>query len=177
MALLRSHGITRDPKLMGKASDGPWYYKQVDLGFNYRMSDVHAVLGVSQMNRLDEYVTRRHEIANRYDKLLAGLPLRSQVRAEYSALHLYVIRLNNLGRLAIAQGCFLLLCASAASVSIYITFLCTHSPTTWRWVLRKEISLRLKAITVRRSACPCILASPKRTCLKVAGSLTKVIKG
>ena len=46
MALLRSHGITRDPKLMGKASDGPWYYEQVDLGFNYRMSDVHAVLGV-----------------------------------------------------------------------------------------------------------------------------------
>ncbi len=94
MALLRSHGITRDPKLMSKASDGPWYYEQVDLGFNYRMTELHAVLGVSQMNRLDEYVARRHEIANRYDELLAGLPLRTQVRADYSALHLYVIRLN-----------------------------------------------------------------------------------
>ena len=94
MALLRSHGITRDPKSMSKASDGPWYYEQVDLGFNYRMTELHAVLGVSQMNRLDEYVARRHKIANRYDELLAGLPLRTQVRADYSALHLYVIRLN-----------------------------------------------------------------------------------
>lgn len=94
MTLLRSHGITRDPMLMSKASDGPWYYEQVGLGFNYRMTDLHAALGVSQMNRLDEYVARRHEIANCFDELLAGLPLRSQVRADYSALHLYVIRLN-----------------------------------------------------------------------------------
>lgn len=94
MALLRSHGITRDPKLMSKAPDGPWYYEQVDLGFNYRMTELHAVLGVSQMDRLDEYVSRRHEIATRYDELLAGLPLRTQQRADYSALHLYVIRLN-----------------------------------------------------------------------------------
>ncbi len=94
MALLRSHGITRDPKLMSQAPDGPWYYEQVDLGFNYRMTELHAVLGVSQMDRLDEYVSRRHEIATRYDELLAGLPLRTQQRADYSALHLYVIRLN-----------------------------------------------------------------------------------
>ena len=94
MALLRSHGITRDPKLMSKASEGPWYYEQVDLGFNYRMTDLHAVLGVNQMSRLDEYVARRNEIANRYTELLAGLPLRTQVRADYSALHLCVIRLN-----------------------------------------------------------------------------------
>ncbi|MBC2770572.1 UDP-4-amino-4,6-dideoxy-N-acetyl-beta-L-altrosamine transaminase [Pusillimonas minor] len=94
MALLRSHGITRDPRLMSKAPDGPWYYEQVGLGFNYRMTELHAVLGVSQMDRLDEYVSRRHEIATRYDELLAGLPLRIQQRADYSALHLYVIRLN-----------------------------------------------------------------------------------
>ena len=94
MALLRSHGITRDPKLMSKTSDGPWYYEQIGLGFNYRMAELHAALGVSQMDRLDEYVARRHEIANRYDELLAGLPVRTQVRADYSALHLYVIRLN-----------------------------------------------------------------------------------
>ena len=94
MALLRSHGITRDPKLMSKTSDGPWYYEQIGLGFNYRMTELHAALGVSQMDRLDEYVARRHEIANRYDELLATLPLRSQARADYSALHLYVIRLK-----------------------------------------------------------------------------------
>ena len=93
MALLRSHGITRDPKLMSKTS-GPWHYEQIDLGFNYRMTDLHAALGVSQMDRLDKYVARRHEIANRYDELLAGLPLRSQERVDYSALHLYVIRLK-----------------------------------------------------------------------------------
>lgn len=94
MALLRSHGITRDPKLMTKVPDGPWYYEQVDIGFNYRMSDLHAALGVTQMNRLDEYVARRNEIAARYDELLAGLPLRTQQRADCSALHLYVIRLR-----------------------------------------------------------------------------------
>jgi UDP-4-amino-4,6-dideoxy-N-acetyl-beta-L-altrosamine transaminase len=94
MALLRSHGITRDPMRMSKVPDGPWYYEQVDLGFNYRMADLNAALGVSQMDRLDEYVERRHEIATRYDELLAGLPLRTQVRADYSALHLYVVRLN-----------------------------------------------------------------------------------
>lgn len=93
MALLRSHGITRDPKLMSKTS-GPWYYEQIDLGFNYRMAELHAALGVSQMDRLDEYVARRNEIANRYDELLAGQPLLSQVRVDYSALHLYVIRLK-----------------------------------------------------------------------------------
>lgn len=94
MTLLRSHGITRDPRLMSRAPDGPWYYEQVDLGFNYRMTELQAVLGVSQMDRLDEYVARRHEIAIRYDELLAGLPMRTQVRTNYSALHLYVIRLN-----------------------------------------------------------------------------------
>jgi UDP-4-amino-4,6-dideoxy-N-acetyl-beta-L-altrosamine transaminase len=94
MTLLRSHGITRDPMRMSKVPDGPWYYEQVDLGFNYRMADLNAALGVSQMDRLDEYVARRHEIATRYDELLAGLPLRTQVRADYSALHLYVVRLN-----------------------------------------------------------------------------------
>jgi dTDP-4-amino-4,6-dideoxygalactose transaminase len=94
MTLLRSHGITRDPKLMSKTPDGPWYYEQIDLGFNYRMTELHAVLGVSQMDRLDQYILRRHEVATRYDGLLAGLPLRTQERAGYSALHLYVIRLN-----------------------------------------------------------------------------------
>lgn len=94
MNLLRSHGITRDPKLMTKVPDGPWYYEQVDLGFNYRMTELQAALGISQMDRLDEYVARRHQIAKCYDEQLADLPLRSQVRANYAALHLYVIRLN-----------------------------------------------------------------------------------
>lgn len=96
MALLRNHGITLDPARMTKASDGPWYYQQIDLGFNYRMTDLQAALGVSQMERLDDYVARRHTIAQRYDALLGGLPVTTprQYPDAYSALHLYVIRLQ-----------------------------------------------------------------------------------
>jgi UDP-4-amino-4,6-dideoxy-N-acetyl-beta-L-altrosamine transaminase len=94
MALLRSHGITRDPTQMTKATDGPWYYEQIDLGFNYRMTELQAALGLSQMGRLDAYVERRQSIAARYDTLLAALPLRMQRRSGHSALHLYVVRLK-----------------------------------------------------------------------------------
>ena len=96
MNLLRSHGITRDPHLMTHKPDGPWYYQQVDLGFNYRMTELQAALGISQMDRLDAFVTRRHELARRYDKLLVGLPVTTpwQHPDGYSGLHLYVIRLQ-----------------------------------------------------------------------------------
>lgn len=95
MSLLRSHGITRDPASMTQAPDGPWYYQQVALGFNYRMTDIQAALGLSQMARLDAFVARRHEIADRYDRLLAHLPVQRPLRApgSRSALHLYVIRI------------------------------------------------------------------------------------
>jgi len=96
MALLRSHGITRDPARMTHESDGPWYYQQIDLGFNYRMTDMQAALGVSQMTRLDDYVARRHALARRYDALLADLPVVTpwQHPDGYSGLHLYVVRLR-----------------------------------------------------------------------------------
>lgn len=96
MELLRSHGVTRDPSLMTHDPDGPWYYQQVDLGFNYRMTELQAALGVSQLERLDGYVARRHEIARLYDDSLAGLPVVTpwQHPDGYSGLHLYVIRLR-----------------------------------------------------------------------------------
>ena len=96
MALLRSHGITRDAAQMTHAPDGPWYYQQIDLGFNYRMTELQAALGVSQMARLDDYVARRHALAARYDALLADLPVTRpwQHLDSYSGLHLYVIRLQ-----------------------------------------------------------------------------------
>lgn len=96
MALLRSHGITRDPSLMTHEADGPWYYQQIELGFNYRMTELQAALGVSQMQRLDEYVSRRHQLARRYDEKLAELPLLTpwQHADGYSGLHLYVIRVQ-----------------------------------------------------------------------------------
>jgi UDP-4-amino-4,6-dideoxy-N-acetyl-beta-L-altrosamine transaminase len=96
MERLRSHGITREPALLTREPDGPWYYEQLELGFNYRLTDIHAALGLSQMSRLEEFVRRRNEIAARYDEALAGLPLRPLGRQEgvYSAYHLYVIRLD-----------------------------------------------------------------------------------
>ena len=96
MALLRSHGITRDPAQMTRAPDGPWYYQQIDLGFNYRMTELQAALGLSQMARLDAYVARRHDLARRYEQLLADLPVTTpwQHPDSYSGLHLYPIRLK-----------------------------------------------------------------------------------
>ena len=96
MALLRSHGITRDPELMNGASHGGWYYQQVDLGFNYRMTELQAALGVTQMQRLDEFVAARHVLSERYNQLLSELPLvlPYQLESTYSGLHLFVIRLK-----------------------------------------------------------------------------------
>jgi UDP-4-amino-4,6-dideoxy-N-acetyl-beta-L-altrosamine transaminase len=93
---LRSHGMTRDPQQMTESSHGPWYYQQVELGFNYRITDLQAALGLSQLNKLDGFIERRRELAARYDRLLAYLPLTlpsAQPDAE-SAWHLYVVRLQ-----------------------------------------------------------------------------------
>ncbi|MFG6535312.1 UDP-4-amino-4,6-dideoxy-N-acetyl-beta-L-altrosamine transaminase [Sulfitobacter sp. 1A16787] len=96
MELLRSHGITRDAAEMTHAPHGPWYYQQTMLGFNYRMTDIQAALGASQLMRLDQYVARRHEIAARYNVALAGLSLTLpwQHTESYSAYHLYIVRLQ-----------------------------------------------------------------------------------
>jgi len=100
MERARSHGMTRDPALMDGESEGPWYYQQVELGYNYRLTDIQAVLGLSQLERLDEFVRVRHEIAARYRELLAGLPLvlPYQLPEAHSALHLYPVRLNDASR-------------------------------------------------------------------------------
>ena len=75
LCLYRSHGITRDDELMTHEADGPWYYQQVDLGYNYRMTELQAALGYSQMDRLDEFVARRRQLVARYDALLKDLPV------------------------------------------------------------------------------------------------------
>jgi UDP-4-amino-4,6-dideoxy-N-acetyl-beta-L-altrosamine transaminase len=93
---LRTHGITRNADLMDNLSHGSWYYQQIELGYHYRMTDIQAALGVSQMTRLDEFVKRRHDLVQRYNRLLQDLPLTLpwQHLDTYPSWHLYVIRLN-----------------------------------------------------------------------------------
>ena len=93
---LRSHGISRDPVLMSEPSHGPWYYQQLELGFNYRITDIQAALGLSQLSKLDGFLQRRRQLAARYDLLLQELPLclpGRQAGVE-SAWQLYVVRLQ-----------------------------------------------------------------------------------
>ncbi|MDQ3000965.1 MAG: UDP-4-amino-4,6-dideoxy-N-acetyl-beta-L-altrosamine transaminase, partial [Fibrobacterota bacterium] len=96
LSRLRTHGITRDPAFMEGESEGPWYYQQVDLGYNYRITDIQAALGESQIKRLDAFVATRNRLADRYDRLLSGLPLRVPGRRadSYSSFHLYVVRVD-----------------------------------------------------------------------------------
>lgn len=96
LVLYRSHGITRDASKMTKESDGPWYYQQIELGYNYRMTDIQAALGYSQMERLDTFVARRRQLAQRYDELLADLPIQipKQSADTNSSWHIYVARLD-----------------------------------------------------------------------------------
>ncbi len=94
MTRLRSHGITRDPSQMVSESDGGWYYQQIELGFNYRITDLQAALGSSQLRRIDAFAKRRYQLAARYDSLLADLPELTKPSLglpKESAWHLYVV--------------------------------------------------------------------------------------
>ena len=123
---LRSHGMTRDPQQMSEPSHGPWYYQQVELGFNYRITDLQAALGLSQLGKLDEFVARRRELAARYARLLACLPVTlpsAQSEAE-SAWHLYVVRLQseriNLSHRQVFEG------LRAAGVGVNLHYIPVH---------------------------------------------------
>ena len=96
LLLYRSHCITRNPDLMTHDSDGSWYYQQIDLGFNYRMTDIQAALGFSQMQRLDKFVERRRELAARYDEKLKNLPLKTPcvLPDTNPSWHLYIVRVD-----------------------------------------------------------------------------------
>jgi len=97
MRLLSSHGITRNLEDMEvKKIPGYWYYEQLDLGFNYRMTDIQAALGISQMQRLDHFIAMRHQVADYYKSSIENLPLVSQsVNSDiFSSFHLYIVRLD-----------------------------------------------------------------------------------
>ena len=97
MVLFRSHGVTRETSLMREPMDGPWAYQMVDLGLNYRLTDIQATLGLAQMRRLDLFVQRRNALAARYDELLTKLPitLPTAIHDGVSSWHLYVIQTKN----------------------------------------------------------------------------------
>jgi dTDP-4-amino-4,6-dideoxygalactose transaminase len=96
MRLLRSHGVTRDPAQLQDGKQGAWYYEQLCLGFNYRMTELQGALGRSQLGNLAKWIRRRHELADLYDEQLAAQPLILPQRPanSVSALHLYVVQLD-----------------------------------------------------------------------------------
>ena len=97
LCLFRSHGITRHENEMTKESDGPWYYQQIELGYNYRMTDISASLGLSQLDNLDEFIIKRHAIARKYDLAFRDKPIIApfQHKENYSSYHLYIVRVKN----------------------------------------------------------------------------------
>ncbi|MCQ8180222.1 UDP-4-amino-4,6-dideoxy-N-acetyl-beta-L-altrosamine transaminase [Methylomonas sp. SURF-1] len=132
LALLRSHGITRDPAQMTHQADGPWYYQQIALGYNYRMTDIQAALGLSQLSRLDEFVANRQRLAARYDSLLSALPVEIpwQHPDNYSALHLYPIRIpegvSSYSRLSVFEG------LRAAGIGVNVHYIPVHLQPYYR---------------------------------------------
>jgi UDP-4-amino-4,6-dideoxy-N-acetyl-beta-L-altrosamine transaminase len=127
MQLGRSHGVTRDPAQMQDGADqGVWYYEQIDLGYNYRMTDIQAALGLSQLDRLDDFIARRHDLARRYDRLLAGLDVVRPVQSPdgHSALHLYPVQVNDRARIFAALR--------ASGIGVNVHYIPVHTHPFWR---------------------------------------------
>jgi len=124
MRRLRSHGVTRDPDLMEDMAQEPWSYAQIELGFNYRMTDIQAALGLSQLSRLDKMLERRRGLAARYDRLLADIPVTRpwQDPLTTSSWHLYVIGLpTDLDRRAVFEA------MHAQGVGVQVHYIPVHT--------------------------------------------------
>jgi UDP-4-amino-4,6-dideoxy-N-acetyl-beta-L-altrosamine transaminase len=132
MRLLRTHGITHEPDRMEGYDQGSWYYEQLDLGFNYRMTDVQAALGLSQHNRLDEFVARRRKIARTYDERLAELPLILPLRDcdTESAFHLYVVQIDSDSTLIARRTVFERL--RKAGIGVNVHYIPVHTQPYYR---------------------------------------------
>lgn len=122
LARFRSHGITSDRELFRQRPDNQiWNYQQIDLGFNFRMTDIHAALGLSQMHRLNEFISRRHEIAERYHVELGSLPITTphQAPGTGSSYHLYPIRINEAKSGKTQQQLYQVFQAAGVNVNIH----------------------------------------------------------
>lgn len=128
LALLRTHGITRDERHMAAASEGPWYYEQVELGFNYRLTDLQAALGESQMRRLPEFLDRRRQLVRRYRELLADFPLTLPDAAADadSAWHLFVVRVAAAQRRRVFES------MRAAGIGVNVHYIPVHLQPDYR---------------------------------------------
>ncbi|MDB4052622.1 UDP-4-amino-4,6-dideoxy-N-acetyl-beta-L-altrosamine transaminase [Octadecabacter sp.] len=128
MYLARSHGITRDPAQMTHAADGAWYYQQVTLGYNYRMTELQGALGLSQMKRLNDFVARRRQLAAQYDVLLADLPLKrpAQHADANSSWHLYVVRVDAKYHRAVFDA------LRAAGIGVNLHYIPVHTQPYYR---------------------------------------------
>lgn len=123
----RSHGVTRDPAQMQDAEgQGGWYYEQISLGYNYRMTDIQAALGLSQIARVDDFIAKRHVLARRYDQLLAGLDVVRPVQSTdgHSALHLYPVQVNDRARVFAALR--------ADGIGVNVHYIPVHTHPFWR---------------------------------------------
>jgi UDP-4-amino-4,6-dideoxy-N-acetyl-beta-L-altrosamine transaminase len=121
LRILRTHGITRDANLMAQPPEGPWSYEQIDLGFNYRMTDVQAALGTSQLKRLTKMQEQREALAQRYDKMLAGLPLilPARLKDRASSWHLYAVEIDDTGTSASRNDVFQAMRAAQIGVNVH----------------------------------------------------------
>ena len=128
MSLLRTHGITRDSDFMTDSSAGGWFYEQIDLGLNYRMTDIQACLGTSQLSRLELFVGSRNKLAERYLNTLKELPISFQKipKKSYSAFHLFVINLQNEDHIKKRQVIFDYLRKSGIGVNVHYIPVHTH---------------------------------------------------
>jgi UDP-4-amino-4,6-dideoxy-N-acetyl-beta-L-altrosamine transaminase len=128
MKLFRSHGVTRDENFMTHPSDGAWYYQQIDLGYNYRMSDIQAAIGFQQTKRINNYISRRHSIAEYYDKSFQDVPINIpwQLPNTYSSYHLYVVTLDETINFEQHSRIFNLLRAKGIGVNLHYIPVHTH---------------------------------------------------
>ena len=128
MQLSRSHGITREPAEMTHTSEGPWYYQQISLGYNYRMTEIQAALGLSQMNQLNSFVKRRRILAAQYDKLLTNLPVQRPLQHpdSVSSWHLYVVRVAAQHRAAVFSA------LREAGIGVNLHYIPVHTQPYYR---------------------------------------------